>query len=317
LIGYAIRRVLSGLGVLFIVSIIIFVLLRLAPGDPASVLAGPDATPELIAAIRNDLGLDLPPVQQYINWLGGLFTGDLGTSYTMRQPIADLIGQRVGSTLQLTVAAAILMVVFGVLAGAVLATARSRIVREIVDWLAIVSLAMPPFVSGVILIFVFAVASGLLPSGGDASLFADPGDAIRRLILPSVAMALPAAPAIARLLATEMRRSAEEEFVLTAQSKGASRRRIIWRHVVPNSLGPAVIEVGIRIGHLLGGAVVAEAIFARPGLGSLLIQSVQTRDYPLAQVLLLLAISVAILAQLVAELVIATIDPRIRLGAKA
>lgn len=302
---------------LFVVSIIIFVLLRLASGDPASVLAGPDASPELIASIRKDLGLDLPPVQQYINWLGGIFTGNLGTSYTMRQPIADLIGQRLGSTLQLTVAAAILMVIFGVLLGAVLATTRSRIVREVLDWIATVSLALPPFVSGVILIFVFAVAWGLLPSGGDASLIDDPGDALRRLILPSIAMALPAAPAIARLLATEMRRSAEQEFILTARSKGADRNRITWRHIVPNSLGPAVIEVGIRIGHLLGGAVVAEAIFARPGLGSLLIQSVQTRDYPLAQVLLLMAIGAAILAQLVAELVIAAVDPRIRLGAKA
>lgn len=317
MIGYVIRRILSGLGVLFIVSIIIFSVLRLVSGDPASVLAGTDATPQLIASIRHDLGLDQPPIQQYISWLGGLFTGDLGMSYTMRQPISVLIGQRLGSTLQLTFAAALLMVVFGVLGGAILATTRSRIVREVVDWITTVSLALPPFVSGVILIFVFAVAWGVLPSGGDASLLVDPGDAIRRMILPSVAMALPAAPAIARLLATEMRRSAEQEFVLTAQSKGASRRRIIWRHVVPNSVGPAVIEVGIRIGHLLGGAVVAEAIFARPGLGSLLVRAVQTLDYPLAQVLLLVAIAAAILAQLVAELVIAVVDPRIRLGAKA
>lgn len=317
MIGYVIRRILSGLGVLFIVSIVIFSVLRLVSGDPASVLAGTDATPQLIASIRHDLGLDQPPIQQYISWLGGLFTGDLGMSYTMRQPISVLIGQRLGSTLQLTFAAALLMIVFGVLGGAILATTRSRLVREVVDWIATVSLALPPFVSGVILIFVFAVAWGVLPSGGDASLLDNPGDAIRRMILPSIAMALPAAPAIARLLATEMRRSAEQEFVLTAQSKGAGQRRIIWRHVVPNSVGPAVIEVGIRIGHLLGGAVVAEAIFARPGLGSLLVRAVQTLDYPLAQVLLLIAIAAAILAQLVAELVIAFVDPRIRLGAKA
>lgn len=147
-------------------------------------------------------------------------------------------------------------------------------------------------------------------------MITDPGDAMRRLILPSIAMALPGAPVIARLLATEMRRSRDQEFVLTALAKGASTRWLIWRHVVPNSLGPAVIEVGIRIGHLLGGAVVAEAIFARAGLGSLLIQSVETRDYLLAQVLLLVAIAAAILAQLAAELVIAAVDPRIRLGAK-
>jgi peptide/nickel transport system permease protein len=313
---YVLHRLLGAVAVLFVVSIVVFSLLRLAPGDPASVLAGPDATPDVVAAIRHELGLDRSPVLQYFAWLGDLFTGNLGMSYTIHRPISELIGQRFGSTLQLTIAAALLMVVFGVLMGVVLATTRFRVVRQVIDWLATVSLALPPFVSGVILIFVFAVVWGVLPSGGDTSMLADPADALRRLILPSIAMALPGAPVIARLLATEMRRSRDQEFVLTALAKGASLRWITWRHVVPNSLGPAVIEVGIRIGHLLGGAVVAEAIFARAGLGSLLIQSVETRDYLLAQVLLLVAVAAAIIAQLAAELVIAAVDPRIRLGAK-
>lgn len=316
MIVYVLRRILGAIIVLFVVSIVVFSLLRLAPGDPASVLAGPNATPEIVAAIRHQLGLDQSPVTQYFGWLGHLFTGDLGMSYTIHRPISELIGQRFGSTLQLTIAAMILMVVFGVAMGVVLATGRFRVVRGVIDWLATVCLAMPPFVSGVILIFVFAVVWHALPSGGDASMFDAPGDALQRLILPSIAMALPGAPVIARLLATEMRRSRDHEFVLTAQAKGARSRRITWRHVIPNSIGPAVIEVGIRIGHLLGGAVVAEAIFARSGLGSLLIQSVETRDYLLAQVLLMLAVAAAIVAQLAAELVIAAVDPRIRLGAK-
>lgn len=316
MIVYVLRRILGAIIVLFVVSIVVFSLLRLAPGDPASVLAGPNATPEIVAAIRHQLGLDQSPVTQYFGWLGHLFTGDLGMSYTIHRPISELIGQRFGSTLQLTIAAMILMVVFGVAMGVVLATGRFRVVRGVIDWWATVCLAMPPFVSGVILIFVFAVVWHALPSGGDASMFDAPGDALQRLILPSIAMALPGAPVIARLLATEMRRSRDQEFVLTAQAKGARSRRITWRHVIPNSIGPAVIEVGIRIGHLLGGAVVAEAIFARSGLGSLLIQSVETRDYLLAQVLLMLAVAAAIVAQLAAELVIAAVDPRIRLGAK-
>jgi len=164
----------------------------------------------------------------------------------------------------------------------------------------------------VVLIFLFAIVWHVLPSGGDAPLFSQAASSLRRLILPAVAMALPAAPVIARLLATEMRRMADQEFVLTAISKGASRRRVTWRHVVPNSLGPAILEVGIRIGHLLGGAVVAEAIFARAGLGSLLVQSVQNRDYRLAQVLLLLVVAAAILIQLLAELISTGIDPRMR-----
>jgi peptide/nickel transport system permease protein len=180
-----------------------------------------------------------------------------------------------------------------------------------------VALALPPFVSGIVLIFVFAVTWRVFPSGGDASLIAAPADALRRLVLPAVALALPGVPVIARLLSTEMRRSQDQEFVLTARAKGAGRQRITWRHVVPNSLTQPIIEVGMRISHLLGGAVVAEAIFTRAGIGNLLTQAVQARDYPLAQVLLMLVVATAIIVQLLVELVIAALDPRIRLGARA
>jgi peptide/nickel transport system permease protein len=240
--------------------------------------------------------------------------GDLGISYVIRRPVTELIGQRVGSTMQLTVAATFLLIVFGVTMGILLATSRFKTVRRVIDQLATLSLALPPFVSGIILIFLFAVVWGVLPPGGDAPFLERPGESLRRLILPSIAMALPSAPVVARLLATEMRRIREQEFVLTALAKGASQRRITWRHVVPNSIGPAMVEVGIRVGHLLGGAIVAEAIFARAGLGNLLITAVQSRDYRLAQALLMMAIAAAILAQLAAELVIAKNDPRVRLG---
>ena len=310
--AYVLRRVGGAAIVLLVVSVVVFGLLHLAPGDPAAVVAGPDADAATVAAVRAQLGLDRPLVVQYVDFLTGLLRGDLGSSYTLRQPIASLIGDRVLGTVELTVAAALVMVVLGLAMGVPMATSRSRRVTGVLDTFSNVALSLPPFVSGVVLIFVFAVVWRVLPSGGDAPLFTQTASSVRRLILPAVAMGLPAAPVIARLLATEMRRMADQEFVLTAISKGASRRRVTWRHVVPNSLGPAILEVGIRIGHLLGGAVVAEAIFARAGLGSLLVQSVQTRDYRLAQVLLLLVVAAAILIQLVAELVSARIDPRMR-----
>lgn len=313
--SYVLRRLLGGLSVLFVASIVVFGLLQAAPGDAAQILAGPDASTETVSAIRTELGLDRPPIVQYFEWLGQLASGDLGRSYVIDRPITELISQRLPSTLQLTVLATIIMVILGILMGVALATSRSRIVRQTIDFLATVALALPPFVSGVVLIFLFAVVWQVLPSGGDAPLITETASSLRRLILPSIAMALPGAPVIARLLATEMRKARDQEFVLTALAKGASRRRVTWRHVVPNSLGPAVIEVGIRIGHLFGGAIVAEAIFARAGLGSLLVQAVQSRDYRLAQVLLLLAIAAAIVIQLVAELILARVDPRIRLRA--
>ncbi len=311
---YVARRLLGSVVVLFIVSMVIFTLLHLAPGDPATVLAGADADAATVAAIRRELGLDQPVVTQYVTWLGQLVTGNLGESYTLRQPISDLLGQRIGSTLQLTVCATLLMIVFGTLIGVVLGTTRSKTLEQVIDYFANLALSLPVFVSGVILIFVFAVVLQTLPSGGDAPI-TQTASAVRRLILPSIALALPAIPVIARLLATEIRSSAQQEYVLTATAKGASPRRIIWRHVVPNSLSAAVVEIGIRIGHLVGGAVIAEVIFARAGLGSLLIQAVNNRDYRLAQILLLIAVAAALLCQLVAELIIARIDPRIRLGA--
>jgi len=316
-IRFVLQRLLSAVVVLAVVSVLVFSLLHLAPGDPAVVLAGADADPQTVATIRTQLGLDRPLVTQYGEWVGQLLTGDLGRSYTLGQPIGELIVQRLPGTIQLTIAATLLMTVFGLVTGVVLATTRSRLLRQGIEYLATLALALPPFVSGVVLIFFFAVVWQVLPSGGDASLVDTPASAIRRLILPAIALALPAVPVIAQLLATEMRRAYDQEFVLTALAKGANRRRITWRHVMPNSLGPAIIELGIRVGHLFGGAIVAEAIFARAGLGSLLVQAVQTRDYRLAQMLLLLAIAAAIAVQFVAELCIARIDPRIRLGGKS
>jgi peptide/nickel transport system permease protein len=311
---FVIRRIASTILVLAIASVAVFSLLQLAPGDPASVLAGPDATPETIAAIRHSLGLDMPLATQYFSWVGHLLTGNLGDSYSYHRPVAELIGQRLGSTVELTITATMFMVLLGLVMGVILATTRSRGLRRAIDGLSTFFLALPPFASGIILIFFFAVMWHALPSGGEAPLFAEPASSIRRLILPAIALALPAAPVIANLLATEMAHSRDQEFILTALAKGANRQRITWRHVVPNSLSSPIIEVAIHIGNLLGGAVVAEAIFARNGLGTLLIQAVDKRDYQLAQVLLLLAIAAAIIVQLIAELCIARIDPRIRLG---
>lgn len=309
---YVLRRLLDGLAVLALASVVVFGLLYLAPGDPAIVLAGPDASQQTLDAIRRDLGLDRPVVEQYVDWLSKVATGDLGRSYIVRRPVAELILQRFGSTAQLALVATAIMTLLGVAMGVVLAASRSRVLRAIIESLAGIALALPPFVSGVILIFVFAVVLRALPSGGDASFMEDPRENLRRLVLPSIALALPGSAVIARLLATEMRRAWARDFVRTAFSKGLRQRRVAIRHVLPNSLGPPITELGIRVGHLLGGAIVAEAIFARAGLGSLLIQAVHTRDYRLAQALLLFAMAAAICARLVADLAIAAIDPRIR-----
>ena len=310
---YVGKRLLTALLVLLLASVVIFSLLRLAPGNPAVILAGPDATAAQVAAISRSIGLDESLPAQYWQWLSSILTGHLGQSYILDRGIGSLIGQRIGSTLQLLIAGTLVMAAIGTLLG-VLAVSRNRLVSAAVDFISTVALATPPFVSSIIFIFLFAITIPLLPAGGQESFLSNPSFSVQYLLMPSVAVALPGAAVIGRLLATEMRRTLREEFSRTATAKGASRLRLLLRHVLPNSVGPAVVELGIRIGELFAGAVVIESIFARSGLGSLLVTAVQDRDYLLAQDLLLLAVAFAIVMQLVSEVGMSRIDRRLTLG---
>jgi peptide/nickel transport system permease protein len=311
--SFLLRRVLAAIGVLFLASIGIFLLLHLAPGSPANVLAGPDATPAQIAAITRQLHLDQSLPVQYWHWLTGVLGGHLGQSYVLHRAIGSLIAQRLGSTLQLMVAAALVMTVLGLVLGIASAESRHRVVREGVDAVSTVFLSAPPFVSSVIFVFVFAITWKLLPATGQADFFSNPWFSVQYLAMPSIAVALPGSATIARLLATEMRRTAEQEFVRTAVAKGARRSRVVLRHVLPNSLGPAAVELGIRVGEMFAGAIVVESLFARSGIGSLLVTAVQDRDYLLADDLLLMSVAFAILMQLLCELGLSRIDRRLAL----
>ncbi len=311
--SFLLRRLLAAIGVLFIASMAIFALLHLAPGSPAAVIAGQDATPAQVAAVTRELHLNEALPVQYWHWLTGVLGGHLGQSYILRQPIGLLIRERLASTLQLMVAAAVIMTVLGLLLGIATGTAQRRWLRETVDFISTIFLSAPPFVSSVLFVFVFAITWKLLPAGGQTNFFSNPWFSIQYLTLPSVAIALPGAATIARLLATEMRRTSEEEFVRTAVAKGARRSRIVWRHILPNSLGPAMVELGIRVGEMFAGAVVVESLFARSGIGSLLVTAVSDHDYLLADDLLLMSVAFAILMQLLTELGMARIDRRIRL----
>lgn len=312
--AYAGRRCLAALTVLFAASILIFLLLHLAPGNPATLLAGSDASQAQVDAIARSLHLDEAVPVQYWHWLTGLLSGRLGDSYILHQSIGSLIGQRLGSTIQLMVGAAVLMCVLGLLLGIAAADSKRRVWRVVVDLVSTVALAAPPFVSSVVFVFVFAITWEVLPAGGQAAFWADPSFSIQYMAMPSVAIALPGAAVIGRLLATEMRRIRQEEFVRTAIAKGAPRWRVTLRHVLPNSLGPALVEAGIRIGEMFAGSVVVESLFARAGIGSLLVSSVQDRDYLLANDLLLLSVAFAIAMQLLTELGISRLDRRLLLA---
>ncbi|MGA5218340.1 ABC transporter permease [Streptomyces cinereoruber] len=310
--GYLLRRLPSALLVLLVASFVVFAVLRLVPGDPAAVLAGPDASAETEAAIRARLGLDEPLLAQYLRWLGDLLTGDLGPSYAIGGQTADLIGDGLGATAELTLGALLFVVVLGGTFGILGATSRNRWVSGAVRILTTGALSVPPFVTGVLLVLLFSVLLGVLPPGGRIPLLTAPDLGVQYLLLPALCLALPSAAVLGRYLKDGIERALGEDYVRTATAAGIAPRRLLWRHALPNALPPVVTLLGMQTGNLLGGAVLVEAIFAWPGLGQLAEQALVRRDYPVVQDLLLLLVTVFVLVQLLTDLVHARLDPRIR-----
>lgn len=312
MIRYALHRIPSGLLILAVASVVIFLLLRATGGDPAVVKAGPDASPATIAAIRVALGLELPLPVQYFRWLSGLVTGDLGHSLVTGAPLASLIGNGLQATFTLTFAAALLAVCMGLVLGIAIAVS-SGAVRSVLDGLASMMLAVPTYVSGVLLILGLSVTFNMLPVGGYRPIFEDPQISMQYLAMPALCLALPAAGVLARFLATSMRQVMDEDFVRTGMAKGLSQARLMMRHILPNALPPVFTVLGIQVGHMLGGAIVVEAIFAWPGIGSVLANATLSRDYYLIQDLLLIAVAVFIVIQIATDLAHAALDSRVRL----
>lgn len=313
MLRYCLRRVPSGVVVLVVASIAIFGLIHLAKGDPAAQAAGPDASPAQVAAKRHQLGLDQPLAHQYLSWLHGLVTGNLGRSYVSRTPVGQLIGDSLGNTVELTVAAALLAIVLGGGAGLLLGAMRRRSGQVALGGLVSLAFAVPTFVSGVLLVLVFAVALPILPSGGHESLLTDPVIGVQYLVMPALCLALPAAATVARFLATAVRQQLDEEYVRSGIAKGLTNRRLLLRHALPNALPSVLAVLGIQIGQMLGGAIVVEAIFAWPGVGQLIRDSVLDHEYLIVEDLLLLAVAVFVVLQIVVDLLHAVVDPRVRM----
>lgn len=313
MLRFLVRKLPSVVMVALISSIIAFILPRLAPGDPAVAVAGSDATPEQLEAVRQTLGLAGPLYQQYIDWIWGLLHGDLGQSYLMRRPVAAVIWSRLESTLELAGLATILMVAIGLTLGILAGSPRSRWARSVLDVINTMCLATPPFLTGLLLILLLGIAFPILPVSGEVGLLEDPVRGLQYLILPAIALALPQAAIVARLLQTSMLAVRGEDFVDLAKAKGVGPAGITRRHVLRNSLGTAIVAMGLRAGDLLAGAIVIEAIFARNGLGQLAVFAVQNRDYLVLQTLILAAVVIAVLIQLLSEIALAALDPRIRL----
>jgi peptide/nickel transport system permease protein len=310
---YIVRRILEAVPVLVLSTVVIFLGLRLIPGDPAVRLAGQDATPEQLAAIRAVNGLDQPLPVQYLRWLGNVVRGDLGVSFFTRAPVAQLIVQRLPATLELALAALLVSILLALPTGILAAVRQHSPVDWLISSLNGLAVAVPSFWLGILAILLFALELGWLPPGGRGEWMRDPGAALRFLLLPAVTLALPQAASLSRLVKASLLDVLREDYVRTARAKGVSHKWVVWRHAMRNALVPVVTVLGLQFGRLLGGAVITESVFSWPGLGRLIRDSIANRDYAVIQACLLMLVLVFILVNLLTDISYGLLDPRIRL----
>jgi ABC-type dipeptide/oligopeptide/nickel transport system permease component len=305
-IRYLGRRILVTLPTLWLVTVVVFSMVRLLPGDPAETIAGLHATQENVAGLRQELGLDRPLLVQYGQFLAGLGRLDLGRSTMSRAPVVDELLPRLPVSLTLAVASMAVAVTVGVLLGVAAALRR----RTWVDYLAmsasVAGLSTPTFVLGLLLILVLSVHWRLLPATGAASWW--------HYILPALTLGLPAAAVVARMARSSLLEVLRQDFVRTAWAKGLPGRAVVYRHALKNALIPVITISGLQFGQLMGGAVVVESVFGLPGLGKLLVDRVLGRDYPVIQGVVLVAAGGFVLTNLIVDLVYSVVDPRIRHG---
>jgi peptide/nickel transport system permease protein len=309
--AYLARRLLLVVPTVLGISLVSFFLIHLAPGDPATAILGVLATPEMLANFRAQYHLDQPVVVQYVEWLGGVATGNLGYSVVSPVPVVSLLTRQFTPTVLLTAAAMLVAVPIALLTGIASARSRGRAMDSVSRAVWLFGLSMPSFWLGMLLILVFGVFWRLLPVGGYVAIDKDPVGALRSLVLPALTLAIPIAAVISRITRTSVLEVLASDYVRTAESKGIRESVVMTRHVLRNSLIPAVTTIGLQVGYLLGGAIVVENVFNIPGLGLLLTFSVANRDYGVIQGIVLLGAIVVMATQLVTDLVVARLDPRV------
>ena len=309
---YLLRRLLAVVPVMLVVATVSFVLIRLAPGDPASVLAGPDAGPEDLARLRVSLGMDQPLPVQLVKWFGRLAQGDLGQSIFLRRPVTQAIVERLEPTLLLTLWGTLLSVLIGVPAGIVSAHRHGSAVDQSFMALALLGLSIPNFLLGLLMILVFGVWLGWLPVSGYVPLDEGVGANFRSLLMPAVSLGLVQSALVARITRSSMLDVLREQYILAARARGLGERVLVYKHALKNAIIPTLTVIGITVALLIGGAVVIETVFNIPGVGRLIISAVLRRDYPVVQGVVLLIAVTYTLVNLLVDLAYLVIDPRIR-----
>ncbi|MEP3331901.1 ABC transporter permease [Sedimentitalea sp.] len=305
------RRTTGFILTLFAVSVVVFVVMNVLPGDPALTILGLDATDDALAALREQLGLNEPLLSRYLSWIWDALHGDFGISQSFRVPVSELIGERLGMTVSLAVAGMVVTLIVALSLG--IGAAASH--RKAGDWgimfLSQLGIAIPAFWLSMLLVLLFAVKLRWLPPGGFAG-WSDPVEALRSLVLPTIALALVQSAVLARVTRSSALEMMRQDFIRTARASGLSRRRVLWRHVLPNALVPIVTIVGMQFAALVTGTIVIENVFYLPGLGRLIFQSIANRDLPTVQALVMLFATIVVIANFIVDLLYVAIDPRLK-----
>jgi peptide/nickel transport system permease protein len=311
-LGYILRRLIATLPVMLIVAVLVFLMLRLTPGDPAAIIAGDNANNEQIALIRNRLGLDEPIFTQFFIWIANILRGDFGESFFFKKTVAELIASRLEPTLALSLATIILAVAIAVPLGVLAAYKHGTLIDKVVMGFSVLGFSVPVFVIGYLLIYLFAIKLNWLPVQGYQRIADGVGGFLQRLILPALTLSVIYVALIARMTRTSVLDVMNEDYIRTARAKGQVEIKVLFKHALKNAAVPIVTVIGLGVALLIGGVVVTESVFTIPGLGRLTVDAVLARDYPTIQAVILLFSLVYVLINLAVDIVYTLFDPRIR-----
>ena len=312
MLPYLIKRLGSLIVSLFVASLIIFACIEIVPGDPASFMLGVNAQPDTVNALREELGLNTSHTQRYVSWISGLLKGDLGTSYTYRSPVSDIVVDRLQVSVPLALYALTLTILIAFPVGVLAAAWRGSAVDLFVMGATQLGIAVPNFWFAILMVIVFAINLGWFSAGGfpgwDAGILA----VIKALTLPAVALALPQASILARVMRSSLLDTLSEDYIRSARAKGLSRRQVMWRHALRNAMIPVLTIIGLQFSFLLAGAIIIENVFFLPGLGRLVFQAITQRDLIVVESVVMLLVFAVVLVNFLVDLAYAWVDPRLR-----
>ncbi|MBU2531954.1 MAG: ABC transporter permease [Alphaproteobacteria bacterium] len=310
--GYLFRRILSAVPVVVIVAVLVFLMLRLTPADPAAIIAGDFANEQQIAEIRSKLGLDRPITTQFVIWAGNMLQGDFGESFFYKKQVADLVAERMEPTISLSLLTIVLTILIAVPLGTLAAYLQGSWIDRMVMGFSVLGFSIPVFVVGYILIYLFAVQADWLPVQGYQYIRDGVGGWLLRLILPALTLSIVFIALIARMTRTSVLEVLHEDYIRTARAKGQSELKVLVRHALANAAVPILTVIGLTFATLIGGVVVTESVYTLPGLGLLTVDAVLARDYPTIQTVILLFSLAYVLVNLLVDLAYTLLDPRIR-----